>query len=157
MPIGIYTIPEIASIGSTRNRRARYRGPIVGRAPFTEIAKARSPAPATGLLKLFSDPSGERLLGVQIVGEMRRNSFISARWFCRMGDHRSVHRHHFQLSHVCRSLSRRRLDIQGQRRKRRDERSSRLIVHPSLPASFDPVPICATLPSAGLPIDGGCT
>ena len=70
VPIGIYTIPEIASIGLDEEQAgARYRGPIVGRAPFTEIAKGQITGACDGLLKLVADPSGERLLGVQIVGE----------------------------------------------------------------------------------------
>lgn len=70
VPIGIYTIPEIASIGLDEEQAAaRYRGPLVGRAPFTEIAKGQITGACEGLLKLVTDPSGERLLGVQIVGE----------------------------------------------------------------------------------------
>ena len=70
VPVGIYTIPEIASIGLDEEQAAdRYRGPIVGRAPFTEIAKGQITGSCEGLLKLVADPSGERLLGVQIVGE----------------------------------------------------------------------------------------
>jgi len=69
-PIGIYTIPEIASIGLDEEQAGvRYRGPIVGRARFTEIAKGQITGACDGLLKLIADPSGERLLGVQIVGE----------------------------------------------------------------------------------------
>ena len=70
VPVGIYTIPEIASIGLNEEQAgARYRGPLVGRAPFTEIAKGQITGGCDGLLKLIADPSGERLLGVQIVGE----------------------------------------------------------------------------------------
>ena len=70
VPIGIYTIPEIASIGlDGEQAAARYRGPLVGRARFTEIAKGQITGSCDGLLKLIADPSGERLLGVQIVGE----------------------------------------------------------------------------------------
>lgn len=70
VPIGIYTIPEIASIGLDEEQAAaRYRGPLVGRARFTEIAKGQITGSCDGLLKLIADPSGERLLGVQIVGE----------------------------------------------------------------------------------------
>ena len=70
VPIGIYTIPEIASIGLDEEQAAaRYHGPLVGRARFTEIAKGQITGSCDGLLKLIADPSGERLLGVQIVGE----------------------------------------------------------------------------------------
>ncbi|MCS6318393.1 MAG: Si-specific NAD(P)(+) transhydrogenase [Nitrospira sp.] len=70
VPVGIYTIPEIASIGLDEEQAAaRYRGPLVGRARFTEIAKGQITGACNGLLKLIAAPSGERLLGVQIVGE----------------------------------------------------------------------------------------
>ena len=70
VPIGIYTIPEIASIGLDEEQAAaRYRGPLVGRARFTEIAKGQITGSCDGLLKLIAHPCAERLLGVQIVGE----------------------------------------------------------------------------------------
>ena len=70
VPIGIYTIPEIASIGLDEEQAsARYPNPLVGRARFMEIAKGQITGACDGLLKLIADPSGERLLGVQIVGE----------------------------------------------------------------------------------------
>jgi NAD(P) transhydrogenase len=70
VPVGIYTIPEIASIGLDEEQAAaRYYHPLVGRARFMEIAKGQITGACDGLLKLVADPSGERLLGVQIVGE----------------------------------------------------------------------------------------
>lgn len=70
MPLGIYTIPEIASIGLDETQaQARFRGPLIGRARFDEIAKGQITGACNGLLKLVADPSGEQLLGVQIVGE----------------------------------------------------------------------------------------
>jgi NAD(P) transhydrogenase len=70
MPLGIYTIPEIASIGLDESQAcARFRGPLIGRARFHEIAKGQITGACDGLLKLIADPAGERLLGVQIVGE----------------------------------------------------------------------------------------
>ena len=70
VPVGIYTIPEIASIGLDEEQASvRYRRPLVGRARFMEIAKGQITGACDGLLKLIADPSGERLLGVQIVGE----------------------------------------------------------------------------------------
>jgi NAD(P) transhydrogenase len=57
VPIGIYTIPEIASIGLDEEQAAaRYRGPLVGRARFTEIAKGQITGSCDGLLKLIADP-----------------------------------------------------------------------------------------------------
>lgn len=70
IPIGIYTIPEMASIGLNEAAgRARYREVLVGRARFDEIARGQISGICNGLLKLVADPTGEYLLGVQIVGE----------------------------------------------------------------------------------------
>lgn len=70
IPLGIYTIPEMASIGMDEKMASeRYRNPIVGRAKFEEIARAQISGSSDGLLKMIADPQGERLLGIQIVGE----------------------------------------------------------------------------------------
>jgi NAD(P) transhydrogenase len=70
IPVGIYTIPEMASIGlDEQSARERYRQPLVGRARFEEVARAQISGAGQGLLKMVADPSGERLLGVQIVGD----------------------------------------------------------------------------------------
>jgi NAD(P) transhydrogenase len=70
IPSGIFTIPEIASVGLDENAaRAKYGRVIVGRARFDELARGHISAIQDGLLKLVSDPRGERVLGVQIVGE----------------------------------------------------------------------------------------
>ena len=70
IPIGIYTIPEMASIGlDEKMAKERYRNPIVGRAKFEEVARAQISGASEGLMKMIADPSGERLLGIQIVGE----------------------------------------------------------------------------------------
>jgi NAD(P) transhydrogenase len=70
IPLGIYTIPEMASVGlSEREAIAANGGAIVGRARFEELARGQIAAIEDGLLKLVSDPAGRRLLGVQIVGE----------------------------------------------------------------------------------------
>lgn len=70
IPLGIYTIPEMASIGlDEAAAKERYRHPLVGRARFEEIARAQIAGGTDGLLKMVADPAGERLLGVQAVGE----------------------------------------------------------------------------------------
>ncbi len=69
-PIGIYTIPEISSVGLTEEQaKLRFGGAIVGRARFDELARGQIAATKDGLLKLVCDMEGRRLLGVQIVGE----------------------------------------------------------------------------------------
>jgi NAD(P) transhydrogenase len=70
IPLGIYTIPEMASIGlDEKSARERYRDPLIGRARFEEVARAKISGAGQGLLKIVADPAGERLLGVQIVGD----------------------------------------------------------------------------------------
>ena len=70
IPLGIYTIPEMASIGlDEMGARERYRDPMIGRAKFEEIARAQISGVSHGLLKMMADPAGERLLGVQVAGD----------------------------------------------------------------------------------------
>jgi NAD(P) transhydrogenase len=70
IPMGIYTIPEMASIGlDEKGARERYKEPLIGRAKFEEVARAQISGAGHGLLKMVADPEGERLLGVQIVGD----------------------------------------------------------------------------------------
>ncbi|MDP1768306.1 MAG: Si-specific NAD(P)(+) transhydrogenase [Nitrospirota bacterium] len=70
IPVGIYTIPEMASIGlDEAAARARYREVLVGRSRFDEIARGQISGLSNGLMKLVADPTGVYLLGVQIIGE----------------------------------------------------------------------------------------
>lgn len=70
IPMGIYTIPEISSVGlSEREAIVKWGSCIVGRARFDQIARGQIAAITDGFLKLVCDPTGRRLLGVQIVGE----------------------------------------------------------------------------------------
>ena len=70
IPFCAYTIPEIASVGLTEAEvTAKYGGCLVGRAPYSEIARAHVSAYGDGLIKLVSGPDGRRVLGVQVVGD----------------------------------------------------------------------------------------
>jgi NAD(P) transhydrogenase len=70
IPVGIYTIPEMASIGlDEAAARARYREVLIRRARFDEIARGQISGMSNGLMKLVADPTGVYLLGVQIIGE----------------------------------------------------------------------------------------
>lgn len=70
IPVGIYTIPEMSSIGLDEVAgRKRYRDVMIGRSRFNEIARGQISGIRNGLLKMVADPKGEYLLGVQIVGE----------------------------------------------------------------------------------------
>jgi len=71
LPFCAYTIPEIASIGlSEAEATAKLGAPsIVGRAPYSELARAHIAALDDGMIKLVADPDGKKLVGVQIVGD----------------------------------------------------------------------------------------
>ncbi len=70
IPTGIYTIPEIATVGLNEQQAAEQHGStMVGRARFAEMARGQIMATSGGLLKLVADARGNKILGVQIVGE----------------------------------------------------------------------------------------
>lgn len=70
LPIGIYTIPEIATVGLTEQQAIEKVGrPMVARVRFDQIARAQIMASTSGLLKLVADEFGDKLLGVQVAGD----------------------------------------------------------------------------------------
>ena len=70
MPIGIYSIPELASIGlSEAAARAEYGDIVVGKAYMEEVVRAQISGDTSGMLKLIATPDGKKLLGVHIVSE----------------------------------------------------------------------------------------
>ncbi len=70
IPLGIYTIPEMASVGLDEPKaRSRFANIVVGRAKFDEVAKGQIAGTREGLLKMVAGPDGKQILGVQIVGE----------------------------------------------------------------------------------------
>ncbi len=69
-PIGVYTIPEMASVGITEEEAiARHGSAVVGRALFTEVARGQISGIHDGMLKLVTDPQGKKLLGAHIIGD----------------------------------------------------------------------------------------
>jgi NAD(P) transhydrogenase len=70
LPMGVYTIPEISSIGETeqscREKGIEYE---VGRAHYANNARAAMAGDLTGRLKLVFRRADRRLLGVHIIGE----------------------------------------------------------------------------------------
>jgi NAD(P) transhydrogenase len=70
VPIGIYTIPELACVGSSEAEACeQHGGCVVGRAPFEELARANITGNTEGFLKLVCDPDGRRVLGAHVIGE----------------------------------------------------------------------------------------
>jgi len=69
VPIGIYTIPEISSVGLSEEQAVqKFGSAFVGRAPFDQLARAHINGDTSGLLKLIADPEGH-VVGAHIVGE----------------------------------------------------------------------------------------
>jgi NAD(P) transhydrogenase len=69
-PAGIYTIPELGSVGLTEQQaRERYGDALVGRAKFEEVARGQISAAENGLLKLVAHPETGVVLGAHAAGE----------------------------------------------------------------------------------------
>ncbi|MAG32166.1 MAG: Si-specific NAD(P)(+) transhydrogenase [Deltaproteobacteria bacterium] len=69
LPVGIYTIPEMASVGLSEAAAIDEHGSVlVGRAPFSELARGQISGETSGLLKLVASADGSEILGVHIVG-----------------------------------------------------------------------------------------
>jgi NAD(P) transhydrogenase len=70
IPTGIYTIPEISSVGlSEAQAIAKFGSCHVGRANFAELARGQIASCPDGLLKLIAEPDTLKILGAQIIGE----------------------------------------------------------------------------------------
>lgn len=70
IPAGIYSIPELSSVGLTEQQaREQYGDVIVGNASFSEVARGQISGNTEGLLKLVTDKNGKKILGVMVAGE----------------------------------------------------------------------------------------
>ena len=68
-PTGIYTLPEISSIGKTERELTEARIPYeVGRAFFKETARAQISGEDVGMLKLLFRPDNLQILGIHCFG-----------------------------------------------------------------------------------------
>jgi NAD(P) transhydrogenase len=69
MPSGIYSVPEIASVGLTSEQtRARFGSVVVGIARFDEIARGHIARCPDGVLKMLASPDGV-VRGIHIIGD----------------------------------------------------------------------------------------
>jgi NAD(P) transhydrogenase len=69
-PYGIYTIPEISTVGQTEEQLTAAKIPYeVGISKFNELAKSMMLGDETGMLKLLFDRHTHKLLGVHILGQ----------------------------------------------------------------------------------------
>jgi NAD(P) transhydrogenase len=70
IPFGIYTIPEISTVGKTEQELTAARIPYeIGVSKFDELAKGQMLGTEVGLLKILFDPKTLKLLGVHVIGE----------------------------------------------------------------------------------------
>lgn len=71
IPSGIYGIPELSAVGLTEQQAKKEFGDgiMIGKANFEEISRGQINGIRDGMLKIICDPQGEKILGVQIVGE----------------------------------------------------------------------------------------
>jgi len=69
MPSGIWTDPEIATVGLTE-AEAKQQGydAIIGKFPFTALGRARAVGETEGFVKVVADRQSEQILGVHMVG-----------------------------------------------------------------------------------------
>jgi NAD(P) transhydrogenase len=69
-PYGIYTVPEISTIGANEDELTAAGTPYeIGKANYREIARGQIIGDRTGMLKLIFDPETRKILGVHILGE----------------------------------------------------------------------------------------
>jgi NAD(P) transhydrogenase len=70
LPLGIYTIPELAMVGKTEDgARAEGLDVVIGRAHFRDNARGQLAGDADGMIKLLFTRDDRRLVGAHILGE----------------------------------------------------------------------------------------
>ncbi len=112
VPTGIYTIPEISSLGPTERELTESRRPYeVGQALFQETARAQITGDTVGMLKLLFDPVTHEILGIHCFGDQASEIVHIGQAIMSQegpGQHDRLFReHHLQLPDHGRSLSHR--------------------------------------------------
>jgi NAD(P) transhydrogenase len=70
LPFGIYTIPEVGSVGlSEEGAKEKGREPVVGRAFYRDNARGKIVGDKDGLIKLVVERGTKKILGVHCMGE----------------------------------------------------------------------------------------
>jgi NAD(P) transhydrogenase len=70
VPTGIYTIPEISSVGRTEKELTEAKVPYeVGQAFFKDLARAQITGEAVGMLKLLFHRESKKILGIHCFGD----------------------------------------------------------------------------------------
>jgi NAD(P) transhydrogenase len=69
LPVGIYTIPEVSSVGETEESLNTKLVPYVsGKAFLAGNARANLVGEATGFVKILASRSDRKILGVHVIG-----------------------------------------------------------------------------------------
>ncbi len=80
IPTGIYTIPEISSVGKTEQQLTAMKVPYeVGRAQFKHLARAQIVGMSVGTLKILFHRETKEILAFTALASARPKLFISAR------------------------------------------------------------------------------
>jgi NAD(P) transhydrogenase len=70
VPTGIYTIPEISSVGKTERELTEAKVPYeVGQAFFKDLARAQITGEAVGMLKILFHRETRQILGIHCFGD----------------------------------------------------------------------------------------
>jgi len=73
-PIGVYTIPELSSVGPTEDElKEKNIDYVVGRAYYHELARGYIKGDHFGILKLLIERKSHKILGIHIMGEDAAN------------------------------------------------------------------------------------
>jgi NAD(P) transhydrogenase len=87
-PIGVYTIPELSSVGLNEQELiAKGVDYVVGRASYSEVARGYIRGDSHGMLKLLVCKKTHKLLGIHIVGHDSCNLVHIGLAFMQMGGH----------------------------------------------------------------------
>lgn len=87
-PVGVYTIPELSSIGKTECELKQQSVPyVVGRASYKEIARGHIRGETHGLIKILVHSNTHRILGIHIVGADAANLIHIGQAFMVKGGH----------------------------------------------------------------------
>lgn len=86
VPSGIFTSPEIGSVG-LREKDAREKGYDIkiGRFPFRALGKAHASGEISGMVKIIADAKDDKILGVHIIGPHATDLIHEAALAIKMG------------------------------------------------------------------------
>lgn len=85
VPSGIFTNPEIGSVGLREKEAAKKYDIKIGRFPFRALGKAHASGEIAGMVKIIADAKDDRVLGVHIIGPHATDIIHEAALAMKMG------------------------------------------------------------------------